>query len=91
MAITLKRQERETTGALLRRFSRRMQSSGVLLKARKIRFYHPPKSKREQRLSALYRNQVRKLRIMLEKLGITEEEDIERAVQKFKQQWRSEH
>lgn len=91
MPITTKRHENETIGSMLRRFSRRVQYSRTILKARKARFYRSSKSKPEKRLTALYRVEVQKLRSGLEKMGITDEDEIERAVQKFKQRWRSEH
>lgn len=91
MAITITRQEHETTGSMLRRFTRRVQQSGALLKARKIQFFVAPKSKREKRLGALYKERVRKERGRLEKLGVTDETEIEAAIQKLKQRWRTEH
>ena len=53
--VEVKRRERETTGAMLRRFTRRVQMSGVLLNARKKRFYKGTPTKRVTRDSALRR------------------------------------
>ncbi|MDP3794364.1 MAG: 30S ribosomal protein S21 [bacterium] len=91
MPIIIKRQENETTGSMLRRFTRTVQQSGTLVKARRVQFYNPPKSKREKRLSALYRQRVRKERERLQKLGVIDEEEIKAAIQKLKQRWRREH
>ncbi len=74
MAIEARRREGESTGSLLRRFSKKIQMSGVLLSAREKRFYIPPKSKREKHLSALHRLTVQKQKNILRKLGKLEED-----------------
>lgn len=51
----VKRRKGETFDALLRRFSRRVQSSGKILQAKKIRFHKKEGSRNKQRESALYR------------------------------------
>ena len=72
--VEVKRRERETTGAMLRRFTRRVQQSGVLLNARKKRFYKGKPTKRTIRDSALRRIGIKKERAMLEKLGKLKDE-----------------
>lgn len=67
--VEVRRKERETTGALLRRFTRKVQQSGVLLSARKLRFYAGQPTKRNIREKALRRLVVSKERARLEKLG----------------------
>ena len=89
MPIVAKRQENETTGSMLRRFTRMVQQSGVLIKARRTQFFQGPKSERERKLSALYRDRVRKERLRLQKLGIVDEEEIKATIQKLKQRWRT--
>lgn len=85
MPIEVKKKERETTGALLRRFSQRVKQSGVLLQAKNIRFYVPKKSKRAVRQSALRRHQIHLARERLEKMGLlTEEEGSNRRDNKWK-------
>lgn len=69
MAIEAKRKENETVGAMLRRFTRSIQQSGVLVRARKMRFKEAPKTKREIRASAIYRVQKKKEEARLIKLG----------------------
>lgn len=76
MAIEVKRKEKETVGSLLRRFSRRVQQSGVLLRVRKARFYEKPKTKREKKESALRRQELRKLREELIKAGQLQEGEM---------------
>ena len=73
--VEVKRRERETTGAMLRRFTRRVQQSGVLLNARKKRFYKGQPTKRVVRDSALRRIGIKKERAKLEKLGKLREEE----------------
>ena len=73
MAVEVRKKEKETTASLLRRFSRRVQQSGVLLRARRARFYEPTKSKRQKRIDALRRSIMQKEREKLIKLGKIEE------------------
>ena len=72
--VEVKRREHETTGAMLRRFTRRVQQSGILLNARKKRFYKGKPTKRTVRDSALRRIGIKKERAKLEKLGKLREE-----------------
>ncbi len=74
VVIEVKKKEGETTRSLLRRFSRRIQQSGVLIRARKARFHEREKSKREQRGSALRRIKIGKEKEKLRKMGLLEEE-----------------
>ena len=60
-------------GSLLRRFTRRVQQSGVLLEARRGRFYRKPKTKRQAKESALRREQLRAQRREMIKAGLLEE------------------
>lgn len=73
MTIEVKRKEREPVGSLLRRFSRRVQQSGVLLNARKGRFFRKPKTRRQIKASALRREQLRAQRREMIKMGLLEE------------------
>lgn len=84
MPIEVKKKERETTGALLRRFSQRVKQSGVLLQAKNIRFYKPKKSKRAIRQSALRRHQIQSARERLDKMGLITEESGNRRDNKWK-------
>lgn len=73
MAIEVRRKEKEPVGSLLRRFTRRVQQSGVLLNARRGRFYQKPKTKRQIKASALRREQLRIQRREMIKEGLLEE------------------
>ncbi|MFH1098987.1 MAG: hypothetical protein V1723_03645 [Candidatus Uhrbacteria bacterium] len=74
MAVEVHRRRGETFDALLRRFSRKIQMSGRLIQARKIRFHAIAPSKTRQRASALIREQRRQYLAYLEKIGKLEEE-----------------
>ena len=74
MAVEVKKQKGETTRGLLRRFSRRIQQSGVLVNARKSRFHEKEKTKRERRDNALRRVKIGKEKEKLRKMGLLEEE-----------------
>lgn len=67
--VEVRRKENETTGAMLRRFTRRVQQSGILIRARKERFYQSKPTKRATREKALRRIRVKKEWEKLEKLG----------------------
>lgn len=72
--VEVRRKENETTGAMLRRFTRKVQLSGVLIRARKTRFYQSKLTKRAVRERALMRIKKGKERARLEKLGKLSEE-----------------
>lgn len=67
--VEVKRKEGESFESLLRRFNRRIQQSGVLIRARKIQFYEPPKSRNLQRENARRRAELAEERENLRKLG----------------------
>ncbi len=67
--VEVKRKERENVGSLLRRFSKKVQQSKLLIHAREIRFRQPKKSRPERRKNALKRNEIREEKEMLRKLG----------------------
>lgn len=73
MAVEVRRKEKEPVGSLLRRFTRRVQQSGVLLNARRGRFYVKSKTKRQTKASALRREQLRGMRSEMMKAGLLEE------------------
>ncbi len=73
--IEVRKRNNESNESLLRRFSKRVQQSGVLLRAKKRRFYEAPKNKREMRVDALRRNTIRQERELLRKIGKLEEYD----------------
>ena len=72
--IEVKKKENESIGSLLRRFSKKVQQSGLLLQARSSRFFEKGKSRTERRKSALRRNKIVVEREKLKKLGKLEED-----------------
>lgn len=74
MPVQVKKRDKESSQGLLRRFSKRVQQSGILITARRGRFYARGLTKRQKRLSALRRLDARKEREKLYKLGKLENE-----------------
>jgi ribosomal protein S21 len=81
--IEVKKKDRESSDSLIKRFSRRVQQSGVLLSARRGRFYAKPKSRRQIRESAQYRAKVKKEVDKLKKMGKFDEEALKRIKKKL--------
>jgi len=69
MPLEIKKQDRETSQNLVRRFSRRMKQSGILLTARKLKSLERKKSRQMKKRSALRREQLRKEYELAEKMG----------------------
>ena len=67
--VEVKKKDGESFESLLRRFNRKIQQSGVLVRARKIRFYEPGRSRNLLREDALRRAANREKREELKKLG----------------------
>ncbi len=67
--IELRKKDKESTPNLLRRFTKKVRQSGVLLKARQGRFRIRQKSKLKKKNSALRREKLRGMRAELSKLG----------------------
>jgi len=73
MALEIKKKERESVQGLIRRFTKSMQRSGILIRARKSRFKQRTKSKKMKRKSALRKEEKRKEYEKLRKLGKLQE------------------
>ncbi len=69
MTLEVTKQERETSQSLVRRFGRRVQQSGILVRARKTRFRVKIKSRGAQKKAALRREELKKEYKKLRKLG----------------------
>lgn len=80
--VEVKKKTRETTESLIRRFSKRVQQSGVLIRAKKSRFREHDKNKRETKEDALRRQKVKGKKEYLRKIGKLDDFDKKRA--KFK-------
>ncbi|MBI2053010.1 MAG: 30S ribosomal protein S21 [Candidatus Ryanbacteria bacterium] len=67
--VEVRKREKETTGSLLRRFTRKVQQSRILLEARTHAHRMRPKSKTKKHKDALRREAKRKEYERLRKLG----------------------
>lgn len=76
--VEVQKKDGESSESLIRRFTKKVQQSGVLIRAKKGRFFVQPKTKREVRLDAQRRKVVREQRELLRKLGKLEEFDRRR-------------
>lgn len=74
--IHIRKKERETPESMIRRFSRRVQQSGVLQRVRKGRFRLEEKSRLKRREEALYKVKIRKEIGKLKKLGKFDDESL---------------
>lgn len=70
--IELRKKDRESTANLLRRFTKKVRQSGVLLEARRKMFHRRPPSSLKTRRNALRRSELRELRAERSKLGLIE-------------------
>ncbi len=53
--VEVTKKDRETPTSMIRRFSRRMQQSGILLRSRKLRFFRRRPSRTQRRDAAMRR------------------------------------
>jgi ribosomal protein S21 len=81
--IEVKKKDRESSESLIRRFSRRVQQSGVLVQARRSRFRLDEKSRREKREGAMYKAKVKKIVSKLKKMGKFDEESFRNVKKKL--------
>jgi len=76
--VEVKRKKGESFEALLRRFSRRIQQSGRVLQAKKVRFHKGEENKNSLRAAALRREYLSARREYMLKSGKMKEEDFGR-------------
>jgi ribosomal protein S21 len=69
MALEIKKQTRESAQSLLYRFNKSVQQSGILMRARKIRFREREKSRDMRKRAALRREELKKEYEKMKKLG----------------------
>ena len=67
--VEVKKKDNESFDNLLRRFNRKVQQSGILVRARKTRFFAPAKSRNLKRSAAQRRSVMKEQREELKKLG----------------------
>lgn len=71
--LEVKKRDHENSEGLIRRFTRVVQQSGVLLQAKKVRYYQPKKSKMKIREEAQRKSELTAERDRLIKLGEIDE------------------
>ena len=57
MIQVTKKDSKESTENMLRRFTRKVQQSGVLAVAKQVQYFEKPTSKRDRRIKAIVRRQ----------------------------------
>ncbi len=60
MALEVRKQDKESTQGLVRRFTQRLQRSGILKRAKKRRFFQAPKGEETIKKEALRRVQLKR-------------------------------
>ncbi len=70
MIQVTKKDKAESTESLIRRFSRKVQQSGVIIEAKSKQSFEKPMSKRERRIKAIARRERRAVKAKRMKLGI---------------------
>ena len=69
MIQVTKKDAKEPTENLLRRFTRKVQQSGVLFTAKQGQYFEKPMSKRDRRLRAIVRRERKALKVKKLRLG----------------------
>lgn len=69
MIQVTRKDSKESTENLLRRFNRKVQQAGVIAVVKQAQYFEKPMSKRERRAKAIVRQQRKALKIKKIKLG----------------------
>ena len=83
--MEIKRKQNESTGSMLRRFSRLVKQTGYLRNAEKKQHRRRSENERKEKNRAIMREHLRELRKRLEKLGIYSEDIFREEKKKLKQ------
>jgi ribosomal protein S21 len=78
MPITIKKRDNESNERLIRRFTRRIQTSGLLIRIKKRQYFEKDKNKNALKKDALRRISLRSKEDYLRKIGELEEETFGR-------------
>lgn len=78
MAIIIKRRDNESSERVIRRFVRRIQTSGLLIRTKKGLFFLKDKNKNQTKKKALHRLALRQKEDYLRKIGELEEDPRQR-------------
>ena len=71
--LEVKRKDNESFEGLMRRFSKKLLQSGRIIQIKKIKFYQKPLNKRAVKLRALRREELKRKREYLRKIGKLDE------------------
>ena len=82
--MEVKRKPNESIGALTRRFTRLIQRSGLIVRAKKSKYFERKTTSRIEKNRAIMRQELRSLRERLEKLGKYDDETFEVEKKKLK-------
>jgi len=82
--MEVKRKPNESIGSLMRRFSRLVQQSRLVIKAKKAKYFEKKPTERVEKNRAIMREELRALRKKLERLGKYDEETFEEEKKKVK-------
>ena len=69
MIQVTKKDSKESTENLLRRFTRKVQQSGVIASAKSVQYFEKPISKRDRRLKAIVRRERKSIKAKKLKLS----------------------
>ncbi len=69
MIQVTKKDSKESTENMLRRFTRKVQQSGVIATAKQLQYFEKPVSKRDRRLKAIVRRERKVLKVKKLKLS----------------------
>lgn len=69
MIQVTRKDSKESTESMIRRFSRKVQQSGVLAEVKLVQYFEKPTSKRDRRLKAIVRRERKADKAKRAKLG----------------------
>lgn len=70
MIQVTRKDAKESTESLIRRFSRKVQQSGVLAEVKLMQYFEKPMSKRDRRQKAIIRRERKAVKAKRAKLGL---------------------
>ncbi len=70
MIQVTKKDSRESTESLIRRFNRKVQQSSVLADVKQLQYFEKPISKRDRRKKAIIRNERKAIKNKRAKMGL---------------------
>ena len=84
--MEVRRKPNESIGSLMRRFSRLVQQSRLLVRAKASRYFRKKPNERVEKNRAIMREELRALRKRLERMGQYDEDTFEEEKKKVKQE-----